>query len=406
MINRNVIDLIIAARYQFKIADRSARSTTRHKRFAAISNLQDAVELFLIAIITHLGGDVKPKSSFSDYISEITNVISKNQNLEKYKFPYKGMLIGMNDSRISSKHKGNVIDRGVLDTYISDVEKFFEDMSIQIFGKNFYIISLSMTVKNEEIRFALVKAEELYSTGNYKGSLSECRKAIFLSIEHRYDVRKYGLDGMYEVVRRLNPSYAPEWAKEKSFIEKWVQTPFDYIVYDEQDLERFLIHSGIPLSEYKSVTDITPEVYRDIDGWLVKDIYISPDVNLKSRAENAIEATINIVTLVEDYQNRSKREYRGDKCVYVKVKSHPVRIFSKASENSDALFIVDQNYHFIPIIAITPGLKCQKSFGVVQLSYNPNIEYTFGFVSENDVDLTDTSRIEPGIGITTIGPVK
>jgi hypothetical protein len=69
--------------------------------------------------------------------------------------------------------------------------------------------------------------------------------------------------------------FAPYWARNKQYIDEHVREPFDYIVIDQERLERELTSNGIDHSTFSNIRRLTPAVYREgIDSeWIVKNDY-------------------------------------------------------------------------------------------------------------------------------------
>jgi hypothetical protein len=167
------------ARYLFGQAEDAARSHREVAAFAAINQMQDAIEIFFLAGADHLNADIGRRTEFEQYIDKINEKLSEP-------LPFRQRLIEINKVRVLSKHNGVPPNPTELTGYLVEARRFFEEGCQLIFGRSFWIISLIELLPDGETRLCVTEAEKFYHEGQYHRCLVECRKVIYIEIEQHY----------------------------------------------------------------------------------------------------------------------------------------------------------------------------------------------------------------------------
>src|SRR5262249_8651995 len=252
--------------------------------YACINLLQDALEIFLVASAEHVQAPISPRTDFPQYLDLIDAKLSPNA------LPFRARLLEINRLRINSKHYAIAPNPTELTGYVKNARDFFDQACTQLFGRDFWTISLAALLDDGEKKDLMTEAERALEEKRFSDCLIACRKAIFLEFEWPYDIQR----------KRL--SRAPKYALDPEWKEKNVRDPFDYIVIDRSRLDADLLKEGIDRRIFWNIHRLTPEVYRPRGGgtWAVKQ---DPDrlheEGAQDRAAYVLENTIDLVLKTE-----------------------------------------------------------------------------------------------------------
>jgi len=314
------------ARHLYGIGVSNLRSKNDLHLFSAVNLLQDSVEAFLIAIADHVGAKVASNIGFEKYFDLIDTKIAPKE------LPFKLALLKLNRIRVDSKHYGIQPARDECDRLSVAIHEFFEEVSATHLGANFSTVSAIDLLQDGETKTMLFEAKASLESGDHEGCAISCRKAIFLEIEHNYDIYHCKEDKPFGFFSW--PTKAPTFARNKDYIEKNVREPTDYIVYDHSDLNQELLTQGVDNTAFWNVWRLTPEVYKNKDGkWIVKYDFAKLDGNvLRDKIEYIFSTTVDIVLSI--HSTRSASKYIDHQSYNLELKQENVPVFEKADKSS------------------------------------------------------------------------
>jgi hypothetical protein len=376
MLQEPVIRRVTLSRYLFELATQNARSDQEIAGSACVNLLQDAIEIFLLAVSDHLNVDLGPKTAFPQYLDKINEAISDE-------LPFRRRLLEINRVRVLSKHDGIPPNRQEIAGYVSDARKFLEQACTKILGVDFWSISLIQLLDNGDAKNLLLEAEEKFNKGEFSECMVACRKAFYLEFESSYDIQK-DLD---EPGLLLFGSRAPYYARNMQYVEKNVATPFDYIVLDHSQVDADLTKEGIDHTAFWNIWRLTPAVYRhkDQDEWLVKH---EPDKlekdGIKDRAAYVLE---NIVAILLARQG-NKRKMKGPasgKFYVAKLRQPNTPVYKKADKTGPVEGFTPAGLTEIMTHYATPGLKDKEMYWNV-FHFSKTDPWIIGYILETDLD--------------------
>lgn len=135
--------------------------------------------------------------------------------------------------------------------------------------------------------------------GTNSAALIACRKALYVEIEHRYDVSVFMTDDPVKTRIAGLWNEAPYYARDSSYIEENVAEPTDFIAIDHRSLDQRLMAQGADPTSFWNVWRLTPPVFRTKEGaWIVRDdvsTLLSETERMRDDAEYVLGATIDII---------------------------------------------------------------------------------------------------------------
>jgi hypothetical protein len=148
---------------------------------AAILSFHDAVELFYVLALDHMGVQVSPKTPFEDYWRELSKVIptlSGRRGMER-----------LNRVRVNLKHYGSIPGTQQITDARSDVDAFLAANTQAVFGVDYDTVAMADVVPQEPVRTkirAAAAAEAAGDRGEAMGLLAEAFDELFNPQHHAY----------------------------------------------------------------------------------------------------------------------------------------------------------------------------------------------------------------------------
>lgn len=322
-----VIRRLNLARHLYELATASLSNSNDVHLFSAVNLLQDAVEAFLLGASDHVGAAIDYNTKFDKYFTQINDKIAPKE------LPFKSKLLRLNRIRVDSKHYGIQPARDECERIIVAVKEFFDEVSASILGASFSSVSAIDLLKDGETKTVLMAAKAALESGQFEECAICCRKAIYIEIESKYDISEFkdgkpaGLLGFI--------SKAPYYCRNKEYIDKNVNEPTDFIVYDHASVNEQLLTQGVDNTAYWNVWRLTPEVYRRRDeGWVVKHDFGKLDTNiLRDRIEYIFSATLDVVLSIHRTSQATQWNQSGH--YYIDLTQESVPIYKKADKDSE-----------------------------------------------------------------------
>lgn len=377
---KSVISKILLSRRLYQISLENLNSDNELSLSIGVILLQDSVENFLLAVAEHLNADVGNSTNFNKYFDLI------NKKLHPKELPFRFRLNSLNKLRVNAKHYGLSPSKSETTGLIETVKEFFEEVSLQVFKKEFVTISLTDLINDGEAKSYLKAAEKDFLNGEYVNVLINCRKAIYVEIETYYDISPYEDESERKgFVLMLMGCKAPFYARNKKYIDENVKEPTDYIVYDHDKLDIDLLRSGMSRSDYWNVWRLTPRIYRKDkeSDWVVKEDFRKLDEEgIKDRAEYVLDSTINLILTKHLDLKRSKSpDYRN---YYVTLKKEMAPIYEKADKNSKIIGTVPEGFTKLFVDSKTPALTGDDVFWHV--SHFEDDLHLYGYINSDDIE--------------------
>lgn len=340
-----VVRRICLARHLYELGSSGLKSANDLYVFSASNLMQDAVEVFLLAVADFLGVSIVQNSNFEKYFTSI------NEKIAPKELPFKNKLVRLNKIRVNSKHYGIQPEREECERLSIAVREFFEEVSNSILGVSFSTISAIDLLTDGETKNFLLQAKDHLEKNEYESCSISCRKAIFLEVEKNYDISEFknGAEpkGLLEAL-----SDAPYFTKNKDYIEKHVAEPTDYIVLDHSHLDQKLLKYSVDNTAYWNVWRLTPAVYKNkAEEWIVK--YEFDKLNDKILQEN-IEYIFNTTVDIIFSIHTTKQNIKSKDYIFFNLElvSDEVPVFEKADKTSKIigktpkdLLVIDCVYH-------------------------------------------------------------
>ena len=173
----------------------------------AISLFQDAIEIYIWALIKERNLQAKEGSTFTANIETIQNA--------GIPLCYVAKIRELNKARVNFKHYGILLDQSEASKFQSIVDEFLRTSCQDHFGLNFDDISLADLISDKEISSKLKEAEELSSQGKYQESIEKAaiaRSILFSKLDKYIPTVDRGLREVDDALRRI-----PEFGASQTF---------------------------------------------------------------------------------------------------------------------------------------------------------------------------------------------
>ncbi len=292
--------------------------------------MQDAVEAFLIAVADHVGATIPPKTDFDKYFVQIDHAITPRE------LPLKTKLLRLNKIRVMSKHEGVLPPHRECESLAHTVRDFFEQVSTEHLHVNFLTVTPIDLLMEGEVKDLLVQARLAHDAGNFHECVVNCRKALYMEIEHNYDISEFrhGTPKRYGIL--FGPhSRAPYYTRTQEYIDKNVRDATDFIVIDHDDLDRSLLNSRVDPTMFWNVWRLTPALWRckSTKAWIIKrDLDLLCERALLENVDYVLNSTIEIVLGIHFKQrNVRSQQYLG---YQVTLAREGVPVYRKADKTS------------------------------------------------------------------------
>jgi hypothetical protein len=381
----SVINKLRLARHLFWIAADGLESHREIALFATVNLMQDSVEAFLLAASEHVNAGIDGGTTFERYFSKIDERICPKT------LPFRSKLIALNKVRIAAKHHGVKPDRTEVEGFALVCREFFDASCLLVFGVQFWSVSLIDLLNSGEAKEHLIAAQNAFDSYQWFECMVECRKVIFLEFEEDYDIARF--KNGRETAGVLVWTSAPFYATEKSYFDKSVNTPFDYIVLDHRKLDSELISNGIDTHIFWNIWRLTPSVYRFrekyefVGDWLVKRELKKEQAATEENAAYVLEQTIDVALHLE--QRRRLLRYTGRGGFYIRLKRDGVNVYAKADRYAAVSVVTEPGLRQLDVDYSTIGLSDSETYWHVAHATgigSDSVRFYYGFVHEGDVD--------------------
>lgn len=376
---KSIIHKLLLTRRLYELGKDNLASANDLSQNIGVNLLQDAIEVFLLAVSEHTNANISNSTKFEQYIDLI------NEKIRPKELPFRSRLSALNKLRVNSKHYGLAPAQSETKGLSITVREFFEEVTQTILGLSFATISLVDLLRDGQAKEFIKAAEVAYAQEDFKECLIACRKAIFTRFESQYDIAPYGSDDPPKGLLGLGfGRKSPYYARNKEYIVENVNEPTDYIVLDHKDLEMELVTSGIDSVSFWNIWRLTPEVYklRVSDEWVVKwEFRKFDDDGIKERAEYVLDTTTSL--FVADHQRFAATKSPGYRKYYVDINRESVPIYAKADKNSAVIGTTPTGRTRFYVDYRVPALNGNETFWhVSDFEESPSV---WGFICEDSI---------------------
>jgi hypothetical protein len=161
-------------KYLFQCGEKALNIHDERACGVAISHLQDAVEMFLYAIVKERDLDAKPPKKDKHTFSSLWQAVEGSL---QQRLPFASTMEELNNTRVQFKHFGIVPFPPYAEEFRVSTSQFLTEATKMVFDRDFESISLVDLIKDEQIRNALKQAEDCLKRGGISECLGECAKA-------------------------------------------------------------------------------------------------------------------------------------------------------------------------------------------------------------------------------------
>jgi hypothetical protein len=144
--NRITLHKLLLARRLYELARENTSAANDVSLGIGVNLLQDAVELFFLAVSEHLHVGVGDRTRFDQYFELI------NEKIAPKEIPFQPRLKSLNRLRVNSKHHGLAPAKSEVDGLSVIVRELFEELAESVLGAPFVTVSLIDLVRDGEAK--------------------------------------------------------------------------------------------------------------------------------------------------------------------------------------------------------------------------------------------------------------
>jgi hypothetical protein len=172
-VDRNVSHQLLLAKEFYERACVDLRSHGPFSSGLAVSGLQDAVEMCLLAVAHELG-----IAGENRFFSELWGDIEAAAKRQGKHLTRRGQMNSVNDLRVQFKHRGLLPNRSEVERFRSNTQAFLEEAVTQFFGRDFSALTEIALLSEGRVRDQLAAAAEAVDAGNTQIALERCADAL------------------------------------------------------------------------------------------------------------------------------------------------------------------------------------------------------------------------------------
>ena len=323
-------------------------SVDRYKASAGLSILQDAIEIFFIALLIELGVD-EQKALESKSFDELVGELKK----AGVPVPKSGTLKALNKQRVLTKHYAQVADSTTVKGYLDAAVVAIDASLLYVTEKSLSGILLTEILDECEAKDFLMQAGRLIERGNFLPGLVEIRKAFYVFFEFDYDIQGWRdvedqthRPGLADILRGGRKS--PCWARNRKWIEENVKKPAHYILIDHEQWRVDAMEKEISAVELHNLRRLTPAVIRDQSSgaWLIEyDVHYEINNANDGNARYCLDRAIVAISKAQEHKKSHRRVKRGSFGIWPEFFLGD-SVYAKASTATSVVHVVNEKYNY------------------------------------------------------------
>ena len=341
-LDRSVVDRLVLARHLYGAAKLGLESGSVAGLHTCANVLQDAVEVFLVALADVVGASIGTRTEFDKYFVEVEKKLSGDS------LPHKVKLNRLNHVRVASKHQGIKPQIDELESILPAVTDFFDQVCQERMECNFWTVTAADLLRDGESKALLLAAIAAFDRGDLREALIGCRRAIYVEIEQDYDISQFRHDapsetGLLALFGRY--SNAPLWAQSADYIDRYVKDASDLIVHDTSHLAQRLLGNGVDPTMFWNVMRLTPKMWRtrDTKEWRTQTSSSKlTDSNVSRNCRYVVSSTTDILLAIHSQSNAQLTPGHEGLSGYP-IRSG-VRVYEKADRASTVVGVLDEEH--------------------------------------------------------------
>ncbi len=384
---------LITARALFDKAQELCTVDDKFLASAGLVVLQDAIELVIYSCLIELGAD-EHKSIESLTFDQLIGELNKlGKPIQK-----SGTLKALNKQRVIIKHYGQIADPDAVRNYYEAAQLSTNVLLKDIMGKDLQEILLADAIKNNTIKDHITEACTAIESRKYFNALIEIRKAIYIAIEEDYSVfgwkdhPREKEEGVFEALSKGGRK-APWYTKNKEWIEKNVNDPFDYIQIDHDKLRIDLLEWGVSTQDLWNIWRLTPEVFYDKDSKLWKvnlDLEHFRGAATEQNARYCLDRAVSLLIKKQSHLDLSRQLRYGPEYYFSVRMKEDQPLYSKASTKSLTAHTLRKGMVY-RADSIVPGLSEDIDFIKIAHIQNEGPEFLYGYVLYESCEILEKS---------------
>jgi len=378
--NEGLIHSLVIAKSLMDQASRQIKTGDRYQATTGLMSLQDGVEIVFVALLIDEGSSEAAKKalerkSFDQLMGDLSAI--------GINVPKSGTLSLLNKQRVQAKHYGLIVDTVSANQYLRAAEVAIDKILREKIGRGIREVLLQDLLQDGETKTFLISAEEHANRGDFRSSLIDIRKALFIEIEDDYNIAAYAPKTMNPRERfiwaPLTGLKSPLHTRNSDWIVQFVQTPVQYIQLNQDELRNDALRWGVAQNELENVFRLTPRVFRfqHDDSWYVE---ASTYIDFKEEeARYCLDRTIHILRRVQEYKASNKPFSPPDPPELLV--SLGAYIYPKATMFSQAIGTVQPGWTYIAYSEVS-GFDGKEYFQVACRQDGTLFPMMWGFISK------------------------
>ena len=356
---------------------------------AGLVILQDCVELILLSCLLEKGVD-EQKSIEGFSFDQLVGELRKSG----VPVPKSGTIKALNKERGLVKHYGQLAAPETVRRYLDAADVCIDGIMKAVFNRTLQVIYLHELLSKEETRSYLHLAVAKLEAKEYFLALTEIRKALFVEIEADYSIyafrdvteEDHSKMGILSLLGRGGDK-AAYYKKNKEWIDKNVETPFDFVQLDHQAVRIDLLQWGASTQDFWNLWRLTPQVFRGSreEEWQIKH---EPKYFLEGATEEnvryCLDRAISLILKKQAHFDLSRYLPGSSLALDVETLSDPTNVYTKASAKSEVRDTLSPGIK-LRASTIVRGLESDDLYlQIFQVMEKPE-KMVFGYLRRDDV---------------------
>jgi hypothetical protein len=387
------VQALVTARMLFDKSRELCLTDDKYSASAGLVILEDAVELILCACITELEIDDKKSIDFLTFHDLIREVRDAGKTVIRARD-----LKALHAARNSVKHHGNLAEPSTVRKFFDSAIDSMNGLLQQTVGKDLQNVMLHEVIKEGEAKDYIQEACKLMEKRDFFWALINIRKAIYVEIEEEYSIEQWAnISKNNDILKRqlvAGGRKAPWHTKNKEWIDKNVNDPFDYIQLDDEKVRLDLLEWGVTTEDFWNLWRLTPQVFRfkKSQKWVLKgELKYFKEGASEANARYCLDKAILLIMKKQKHYDLSRRlsDYEPWHQLKVQIKQKTT-LYEKASKNSKEVQQLQKGTVLNATYIVTSGLSENSKF-IYILHKDKDETLIKGYVDSNVCEILEDS---------------